>query len=481
MDNNRDVTRYLGRTSSWQYHWMRRSLAGVLVAATLALLLRAGAGGPAEAAGASIAELIADAAPGETVVVPSGVYREQVVVDKPLTLIGEDWPVIDAGGAGDVVLVTAPDVTLRGFVVQGSARDVTGEPAGVRVRADRAIVEGNRVRDTLYGIVLEDSSGHRVADNAVSSIAEFGPERRGHALYLWHTDGNYIGQNIVEGAKDGIFLGFATNTRVEGNHVTGARYGIHYMYAHHNTFFDNVFRHNIAGGAIMFSRDITFRGNEFAYNDSRASGHGLLFKDVDDVEMSGNLVHHNRVGMKLEGAPQTPGAFVTLQGNFVGHNEIGLELASTTSTTFTENTFIGNLDQLRTSGGSLAGHNTWEHDGRGNYWDEYAGYDADGDGVGDIPYTYDDVFSELVRREEAVRAYSFTPAREALDLAAGWFPAFRPAPSLIDTSPLVSPTVRLEADGSTHARLAGILLALGLVVPPLLLLWSGRKLRGAPW
>lgn len=38
--------------------------------------------------------------------------------------------------------------------------------------------------------------------------------------------------------------------------------------------------------------------------------------------------------------------------------------------------------------GALAKKNHWSVDGRGNYWDDYQGYDADGDGVGDIPYRY---------------------------------------------------------------------------------------------
>ena len=460
----------------------RGSLFGMVVVAAITLLAFATVLPVADAATLpdSITAMIARAAPGDTIVVPAGTYHEQLVIEKPVVLVGEGQPVIDAGRRGDVILVTADDVTVRGFTIQGSARDVVEEPAGVRVRGDRSTIEANRVRDTLYGIVMEDSAGHRILNNHVSSIPEFGPERRGHALYVWHTDDTTIEGNTVTGAKDGVFLGFANRNHVERNHVTNARYGIHYMYADDNTFLDNVFRESVAGGAIMFSRGITFRGNEFAYNRSAASGYGLLFKDVDDVEMTDNLVHHNRLGITLEGAPHAPNATVTLTHNLIGFNDTALELSTTTGVTFTGNAFVGNLEQVTTTGGSIEHRNIWALDGRGNYWDDYQGYDANGDGVGDIPFHYDGAFDDLVRRSEWVRAYSYTPARMALDQAARWFPAFRPAPLVVDSHPLISPSIRLETSVAESRRLAG-LAALVLVGLPLGAWWRLGGRRPAGW
>lgn len=429
----------------------------------------------------SITAMIARANPGDTVTVPAGTYREQLVISKPVILVGEGHPVIDAGRRGDVIFVAADDVTIRGFTLQGSARDVVDEPAAIRIRGNRATIEANVIRDALYGIVMEDSAGHRVLNNQVSSVMEFGPERRGHALYVWHTDGTTIQGNTVTGAKDGVFLGFANHNHVEGNRVSDARYGIHYMYADHNTFIDNVFRESVAGGAIMFSRDITFRGNEFAYNRSAASGYGLLFKDVDDVEMTDNLVHHNRLGITLEGAPHDPGSTVTLTHNLVGFNDVALELSTTTGVTFTDNTFVGNLEQVTTTGGSVEHRNTWALNGRGNYWDDYRGYDANGDGVGDIPFHYDGAFDDLTRRSEWVRTYSYTPARMALDLAARWFPAFRPAPSVVDPHPLIRPSLRLQVGESGGRRAIDLSAALLLVGLPLGAWWRIAGKRAAGW
>lgn len=398
----------------------------------------------AEATHGAIAAAIAAATPGATVTIPAGVYRGALIIDRPVVLVGEG-AIIDGDGQGDVVQITAKDVTLRGFVIRHSARQVTGEPAGIRVTADRATIEDNRVQDVLYGIVLDESGGHTVRRNHVSSILDFAAERRGHALYLWYSDQNLLSENTLTHAKDGIFLGFATHTTVERNHVTQVRYGLHTMYAHNLVLRDNIFRNNLAGGSLMYSRGLTVTNNEFSENRSEASGYGLLFKDLDDVELSGNRIHHNRLGLTMDGAPHTPGAYVTLRGNLVAFNGIAMELFTTTSITATENTFIGNLQQVESRGGSLEHSNRWSADGRGNYWDDYQGYDASGDGVGDLRYVYTGAFDDLVQHNEAVRAYSFTIARIALDQAARWFPIFPPEPRVVDERPLMAPTMRLAA------------------------------------
>ena len=111
----------------WAVRFLRDSWnnTGKVAAAAAAIGLLAfigaeGAATPATASAAgSIADAISRAAPGDTVRIGPGTYREQLVIDKPLTLIGEGWPVIDGGRKGDVVVIAAEWVTLRGFVIQG--------------------------------------------------------------------------------------------------------------------------------------------------------------------------------------------------------------------------------------------------------------------------------------------------------------------------------------------------------------------------
>ena len=371
-----------------------------------------------------IHELIGAASPGDTITVPAGTYVGQLNVEKPVVLQGEGMPVIDGDAIGDVVTITAEDVTFRGFVVQNSGLAVSLEPTGILLNGDRATLEGNVVRDVLYGVYLKESQGHTVRNNTISSLVERDAQLRGHGLYLWNTLHNVVEDNVIHGTKDGIFLGFTYYTEVNRNHVWDVRFGVHYMYADDNSLRDNVFTESVAGAAIMYSRRVMLEGNEFADNSEQALGFGILFKDVDDVTVRGNLIHHNRLGLVMEGAPHQPHSFVRIEDNLIAHNQAALELSSTTDAEFTGNSFIGNLQQVIVVGRDVSDKNTWAIDGRGNYWDDYEGYDANGDGVGDFAYSNTGAFDSLVDDNEALKAFQFTLAQETLDMTARWFPIY---------------------------------------------------------
>ncbi len=438
--------------AAWQNTGAARTPTAMMVLAVLLVAASAQPSGPATAASGSIASMIEKAVPGSTIVVPPGTYVGQVVIDKPLTLVGEGSPVIEGGGAGDVVRIAADGVSLRGFVIQGSAREVSEEPTGIRVEGHGSVIEDNRLQDVLYGITLREGGNHTVRGNTVTSITEFASDRRGHGIYLLATTGNVIRDNVVEHVKDGVFVIHSDGNTIGDNLISDARYGIHYMYSDNNSLTRNVVKDSAAGATIMYSRDVRLDGNELAANRSVGSGYGMLLKDVDNVEITGNLIHHNRLGIKMEGAPQSPLAFVTLGDNLIGYNEVGMELASNTDVTFTGNTFAGNLRQVVGSGATLEGRNRWSLDGRGNFWDDYQGYDRAGDGIGDLPYEYVSLYDDLIQREEAIKAYVFTPAQLALELASRWFPSYRPAPLVVDGSPLMSRTMTLGHEGSARSR-----------------------------
>ena len=120
--------------------------------------------GPAEGLAAAVAE----AQPGDTIEVTGGVMRGNLVLDKTLTIIGIDRPVIDAENKGTVVTITAPDTVLRGFTLRNSGDKLIGEDAGVNVGAAGALIEDNHIENVLFGIYVHYGPGTTLRGNTAS-------------------------------------------------------------------------------------------------------------------------------------------------------------------------------------------------------------------------------------------------------------------------------------------------------------------------
>jgi nitrous oxidase accessory protein len=447
----------------------------VAAAAGLALATIATGLPPTEASGTptgspratfDLAAAVAAAAPGAVIMVPPGRYPGPVVLSRPITLLGEGYPVIDGGRRGDVFVITAPNVRVEGFEIRGSALAYSSEAAGIVVRGDRAVIRRNRVTDVLFGVYLAGTTGTIVEDNTIAT-ADLPVERRGHAVYLWKARDVQVRGNRITRGKDGLYISFSDRITVANNTITGCRYGIHYMYSNNTAFVANQFKDNAVGGAVMNSTDVTLRGNSFEGSRSLETGVGLIFKDVDRVLMSHNRVVRNRVALEFENAPSAPDGWIRVERNVIAFNETAFWLMSTAAITATENALIENLRQVQSRGAVRADANRWWVGGRGNYWSDYTGFDAAGDGIGDVPYRRSDLLEDLADRVPALQAFLFTPAHHAVDTAARMLPIVATRPVVEDRWPLMRPPAAgatvASPEPASGARVLWV--GVGLLVP----------------
>lgn len=406
---------------------------------------------------------------GDTIIVKSGVYRERIVIDKPLTLTGEDYPVIDGGGDGVVVLIKAPDVVFRGFRVAGSGTSLNLEDAGIILDSSpRSIVERNRLDDVLFGIYFKNSPDGLIKDNYVRGKDLPLPER-GDGIRLWYSNGTKIIGNHITHARD-LVMWWSSHTLIEGNVVEKGRYGLHYMYSNDNFFKDNVFLENYVGGFLMYSGGITFRGNIFARNQGPATGYGVGFKDLDNVVAEENLFIDNRIGMYLDNSPHLIDSWNDIRDNVIAYNDIGVSMMpSIERNRIVSNSFIDNHEQVEVRGGGTLKGNTWFAGGRGNYWSDYAGYDQDEDGVGEIQYVSESLFESIIDSKPVLRMFVYSPVSKAIELASDAFPMMKPDPKLTDKYPLVRSDI--PAHFKTEDRgvsLNLLLLSFTMVAAPLM-------------
>jgi nitrous oxidase accessory protein len=359
--------------------------------------------------------LVDRASAGDTIRIEPGLYEGNVVIAKSISLIGIGMPVLRGEGKGSCVTIVADSCIVRGFVVEHSGGMLVNEDAGILVKSKHNIIWGNELRDILFGIYLFQADSNLIAHNRIVGRRELELGERGSGIHVWNSHSNRLVGNTISDARDGFYIQNANRTLIMDNDVFDLRYGLHYMYADSNVFLGNKFHDNVAGAAVMYSTGIVMRRNAFVHNRGFAS-YGILFQDCHWMQADSNIVADNVVGMFFEASTDN-----LFRHNIIARNDLALQMfQNSINNTFAENNFIDNLSPL-----TIVGKRTesrWSKDGRGNYWSSYDGYDIDADGIGDVPMKIQNIFTYLEGSYPNLRLYLYSPASQALAVAAKAFP-----------------------------------------------------------
>ena len=408
---------------------------------------------------ATIGAALRAARPGDRIEVAPGAYREDLVIEvEGVELVGRGEPVVVGSGRGDVVRVVADGATVRGFAVRGSGNTMMTSDAGIKVRGAGVTIAGNRLVDNLFGIYLDRCREALIEDNEITGRAEVDVGRRGAGIHVYDAHDNVVRGNRVSFVRDGVYFDHADRNTVEDNEFHHLRYGVHYMYCDDNRFFRNLFRDSVAGVAIMYSERVTFSDNRILDNREGYHAFGLLLKDARDSVAERNVIVNNGSGIFLDGSHRNRFAH-----NLIAYNDAGIVLyASSLDNAFAGNDFVGNLTTLRTVGRAAA---DWSPDGRGNHYSDYAGYDLDGDGRGDVPYRLQDAFEVLVGNHPLLQLFLSSASADALAAAERSFPLV-PSSEQIDRAPAMRPVSGAAAAGGDRPapRVAAPLAAAWLAV-----------------
>jgi nitrous oxidase accessory protein len=393
---------------------------------------------------------------GDTLLIPSGTYRGNLLVNKRLTLIGIGSPVIRGDSSGSVITITADSCVVQGIAVEHSGTMLVNEDAGILIRSNGNRIEANELRDVLFGVYLYHAEYNVIKSNRIGGRAYLDLGERGSGIHVWNSNCNTFISNSITDVRDGFYIQNASHLHIEGNEAFNVRYGLHYMYADSNVFLGNMFSDNVAGAAIMYSRGITMRRNVFSHNRGFAS-FGILFQDCHDLVADSNVISDNVVGMFFEASTDNQ-----FRHNIIARNDVALQMfQNSINNLFTENNFIDNLNPLTIVGKRTETH--WSENGRGNYWTQYDGYDLDGDGIGDVPMKIQDLFNYLEGQNANTRLYLYSPASQALAVAAKAFPILDLTNEL-DQYPLMQPvgilrgtSVNMSSMHTSRSSSAGML------------------------
>ncbi|MCK4443080.1 MAG: right-handed parallel beta-helix repeat-containing protein, partial [Thermoplasmata archaeon] len=304
-----------------------------------------GGGGPGNYT--TIQGAINDANPGDNVFVYNGTYYENVVVDKPLSLIGEskDTTMVYNAGTGDVILVASDWVNVTGLTLRYAAWD--GTQAAIRLWFSQDCYVGdNNVLDSNLGIALDHSSNNTIANNSVL-------DNSNHGIYLWHSDSNLLISNTASrNEHDGIRLYYANNNTVANNTVSNSSVGISLHFSPLNVITGNALSYNEYGIFLWYSTNITLASNAMTGAGIYLRGSWLEHWNTHTIGTS-NTVNNKPVifwkdvigGTIPLGAGQVVLAnttHVVLENQDISNTSIGIQTGFSSNVTIANNTVASN-------------------------------------------------------------------------------------------------------------------------------------------
>ncbi len=372
------------------------------------------------------------AADGAVVRLPAGRWTGPVLITRPVTLDGAGQATIDGQGRGTVITVRAADVTLRGLHVTHSGDGHDAMDAAVLVTADRFRLEGSVVDDALFALRLEGANDAHVCGNRLSTKGgEAG--MRGDAVRTWNGRRNRLEGNLVEGARDLSFSN-APDNLVLGNVIRHGRIAAHLTFSPRTRLEGNWMDENLVGITVLYSDDVVVRRNRVQHSFGQ-SGSCLTFKEASHGVVEDNEFLHCAVGARAN-SPTHPENVLRFAHNRFAHSFAALDFyGENGGHTLVANRFEKNLVQVSVSASMAARGNTWH----GNSWDDYQGFDRDGDGVGDVPHEIYAFADRIWMEEPKATFFRNSPVLELMDFLERLAPFASPELILRDDAPAFRP------------------------------------------
>jgi parallel beta-helix repeat protein len=302
---------------------------------------------------------------GHTILVDAGTYSENVVVNKSVSLIGEDRSntIIDGSGlyyTGALVRIEADNVDMRGFTVTNAG---------------------------LGGINVEDSRYCEVHENIVCFSGDRG-------IVFTNGGNNSAYNNIVynSSAYGAIEAIWSNNNTIYNNLAYFNQWGIATNHGSYNLIYNNTVHSNIGCGINI---DWPSTGNTIYNNNiSLNNNGGISFRNQasENIISNNEITENNHRGISFVDSSNN-----IIYENNVTNNDVGIYFYASSNNIIYHNNFVDNTEQVY----SEISTNVWDdgYPSGGNYWsdytdiDQYSGPDQDiegSDGIWDHPYKIDD-------------------------------------------------------------------------------------------
>ena len=328
-----------------------------------------------------IQDAIDDASNGDAIFVYSGIYYENLIVDKSVSLQGKnkEYAIIDGNGGGDVVYISADEVQLSNFTIRNSGigQDHLLDGA-IEITSDDNVIQNVKCLDTNYGIWAHSSDSNTITNNYVDAFYD--------SIWLDNCYNNFLRDNAMFNSGlvcDGVdsIHDIDTSNTVNGKPIYYYynQIGITVPSDAGQVIFINCSYCEISNLSIYKATDgISLIDSN--YNIIRDNiVHGTTDFGIRLYKSNYNLITHNHISNNLIGIALMNNGFqgkediadckynVISENNIVNNIYIGISIAGSYHNNITKNNFIESEYYHAYFFNSK--DNSWSN----NYWDNWIG------------------------------------------------------------------------------------------------------------
>jgi len=371
---------------------------------------------------------------GSILKLPAGIYKGSITINKPITILGtEDGVIIDGEGTGTVITAKGSFITLKNLDIVNSGDRHDSLDAAIK------LTDGNQneisdcvIEDCLFGIDMQMVNNSIIENNKITS-KDVDLGLRGDGLRLWYSNDNIVKNNSLIKSRD-MVVWYSHGNEIVENFGEYCRYSLHFMYAGKNIIKNNTYQFNSVGIFFMYSQDSIATGNTIK-SSLGATGMGIGLKDVSNFTIKNNTMIYCAQGMYIDRSPFEPDANNWIEENKFLYNSVAMQFHSLSiDNVIKNNTILGNIEDLVNDS---RGAKTYKNDIVSNYWDNYEGFDRDGDNVGDTSHKVYQYADQLWVYNEDVKFFYGSPVISLLNFLAKLAPFTKPLFIMEDKKPLI--------------------------------------------
>ena len=286
------------------------------------------------------------------------------------------------------------------------------------------------IKNCLFGIDLQMVDNSIISNNQITS-KKLDLGLRGDGLRLWYSNDNIIKGNSLIKSRD-MVVWYSHGNVIENNFGKYNRYSLHFMYAGKNYIKNNRYENNSVGIFFMYSQDSIATGN-IVKSSLGATGMGIGLKDASNFTLKDNTVIYCAQGFYIDRSPFEPGTHNIIEGNKILYNAEAMHFHSlSVNNIIKDNIIQGNIEDIVNDSKR---DRTQENVILGNYWDNYTGFDNNGDGIGDTPHKVYRYADQLWIYNNNVKFFYGSPVISLLNFLAKLAPFSKPLFLMEDKKP----------------------------------------------